>query len=478
MGINLINPTVYLFLSDLRRGLGESDQKHQEQWRRSSDFYRRFQHDLRDLDNQQLDQAIQKLRDKEDLSGFQKLPDMPSFKGDGCYQALLIDDTYCLITNYSVQNDPPKPLLDPEKHWGLDEFLERQKYPATLGETWLYRAQIDDSASFDTTAQEIYQAIVRKTPEIWSEPNQAWEKDLANGGQVIWQGGYLYELWHEQPDHAPDLRQEIPRSPHILIWLFPASIDSSDVFQRTKSLNEKLLYLIHARHKILAATHWSWEYSQNLKADYQKIITYLKDFKHGIVTDRQLQNILISLADFTYRLDLFQSQSHTIAANAQNYQDLLMQDAEAYKVPPCFKTFLERVPKYQQQIELDYAQLAPSREILQILSQSVQGTIQINQTKVDRTTNITIAAIATSIATSQLLSAVITTKKPTVITTEKPLPPSKGFLADTIQYAPLLLTDPILYVSLSLSFFFGATMFVMLRWLPHWWAKVWRSKKH
>jgi hypothetical protein len=467
MDINLINPTVYLFLSDLRRGLGENDQENQEQWQRSSNFYRRFRPTLRDSE-------IQPLRAQEKSSGFKGFIDLQTDRfpdgEDGCHQTLLTEDTYCLITNYSVPKNPPKPFPELAKHWGLDRFLDRQNHPATLGETWLYRAQIDDLECFDTAAKAIYQTIVSKAPEIWPKPDQSWEKDLQNGGQVIWQGGYLYELWHEQPDHTPDLSQEIPRNPHILIWLFPASIDASIVFQRTQSLNKKLLYLLHARHKILAATHWSWEYSQHLKANYPEIITYLKDFRRGNVSDRQLQNILISLTDFTYRLDLFQSQSHTIAANAQNYQNLLLQGTEPDKAPLCFKTFLEKVPQYQRQIELDYAQLSPSREILQILSQTVQSTIQINQTKVDRTTNITIAAIAASIAASQLLAA--------VITTQKVLPPSQGFLQDTIQYTPLLLTNPILYVSLALSFFFGAAIFVLLRWLPHWWAKIRRSKKH
>jgi hypothetical protein len=99
----------------------------------------------------------------------------------------------------------------------------------------------------------------------------------------------------------------------------------------------------------------------------------------------------------------------------------------------------------------------------------VQGSIQIRQTQVDRTTNITIASIATGIAASQVLSAVITTypKKRTE------LPTSKGFIEDTLQYTPILLTDPTLYVSLALSVFFGVVMFIAL----HWWGKLRSSKR-
>ncbi len=304
-----------------------------------------------------------------------------------------------------------------------------------------------------------------------------WEKDLK--AQGTWQGGEIYELWVDRATITPQLADQIAQTPHILIWLMPANLKPANAYQQASQSYQDLLYLCRYRHKILAAAHSSNACSTQLKQDYSQIIGYLQQMHQGIMTDQQLQKILVSLTDFTYRLDLLKSQGQTIQTNRDNYlQRLETIQAKAGITANLaelehFITNDRYTPKYQKQIAADYEQLAPSREILQILSQTVQGHIQIRQTQVDRTTNITIASIATGIAASQVLSAVITTypKKRTE------LPISQGFITDTWQYTPILLTDPTLYVSLTLSVFFGVLMFMLLRWFPHWWGKLFAPKR-
>jgi hypothetical protein len=471
MGIELIHPTIILLLSDLRNGLGEGSGPGSEQLTRAELFLQKFR---RKISPAEIETLLNKEQTSEivDLMNPQDYFEAPH---DGCHQPLQIDDTYCLISNYSgpktAENQPnyaPQPIDSLRKHWGLD----RSPYPATLGETWLYQAQIANSQDAPKdVAQAIYQEIVRNAPEIWSDPAAAWSNNLKGHG--TWQGGYIYELWVDRLTPIPDLLQHIPQTPHILIWLFPSSLKPEIVSNQASQNYQNLLQLCRYRHKILAAAHNSYHYSAELKKDYSVVVQYLQEMRQGNMSDRQLQDILIKLTDFTYRLDLLKSQSPTIETNLSNYSHRLQTiqkadpsgDLDFFKV---FSTADRYTPKYLKQIATDYEQLASSREILQILSQTVQGCIAINQTKVDRTTNITIASIATGIAASQLLSAVITTKK-------AKLPASQGFIADTINYAPILFTDPILYVSLALSVFFGAVMFVFLRFVPRWWPKA--SKK-
>lgn len=483
MGIDeLIYPTVTLFLSDLRIGLGETSGEDSEQSQRLEKFLRKFK--LEDSNKIEIAE-FNKLCDLKTTSEIVELID--SKRGifptghDGCHQPLQLDDTYCLISNYSgIKDNSKQPDYNPKlidnlgKHWGLDRFLALAESPSTLGETWLYQAQLVNSTDRpDAIAQAIYQNIADHSPDSKMD----WKKDLKNQG--TWQGGEIYELWVDRANIAPELSDQIAQTPHTLIWLMPANLKPADAYQQASQSYQDLLYLCRYRHKILAAAHKSNACSAQLKQDYSKIIGYLQQMHQGIMTDRQLQEILVSLTDFTYRLDLLKSQGQTIQTNRDNYrQRLVTIQAKAGSANnlAMFKDFItddRYTPKYQKQIAADYEQLAPSRDILQILSQTVQSHIQIRQTQVDRTTNITIASIATGLAASQVLSAVITTydhKK-----TE--LPARKGFIEDTLQYTPILLTNPTLYVSLTLSLFFGTVMFIVLRWFPYWWGKLLSPKR-
>jgi hypothetical protein len=492
MDTELIYPTVTLFLSDLRVGLGESNSPGSEQWTRSEHFLRKL---LPVVDIS--DSELQKILDRPPTNELVELIDRPRgifpANHDGYHQPVQIDDTYCLLSNYSglkdSNNQPnylPRLIDKLPKHWGLEQFLAIHERPATLGATWLYQAQLANSTDRpEAIAQAIYQNIIDRAtdptvagqPPITDNPPMSWEQDLK--GQGNWQGGHIYEFWVDRGTPAADLPSQIAQTPHILIWLMPASLKPESAYQMVSQSYQDLLYLCRYRHKILAAAYNSSDYSIQLKKDYSKITTYLAQMRQGATSDRQLQDILVSLTDFTYRLDLLKSQGQTIETNRNNYLYRLaaiQKKVDAVGNLELFNHFItddRYTPKYQKQIAADYEQLAPCQDILQILSQAVQGSIQIRQTKVDRTTNITIASIATGIATSQVLSAVITTypKKRTE------LPISKGFVEDTLQYTPILLTDPTLYVSLALSVLFGVVMFIVLRWFPHWWGKLLRSKR-
>jgi hypothetical protein len=482
MGIELIYPTVTLFLSDLRIGLGETSGRDSEQSKRFEKFLRKFKLEAKNkIEIDEFDKLCDQATTSEIVEIIDRQRGIFPADHDGCHQPLQLDDTYCLISNYSGLKDnnnqpdySPKLIDTLGKHWGLDQFLNLTESPATLGESWLYQAQLTNSTDQpEVIARAIYQSIAA---HCFPSPKMDWEKDFK--GQGTWQEGDIYELWVDQATFAPEFSDQITQTPHILIWLMPANLNPQSAYQQVSRSYQDLLYLCRYRHKILAAAHNSYACSIELKQKYSKITGYLQQMHQGIMTDQQLQDILVSLTDFTYRLDLLNSQGKTIDINRKNYFYRLNNIQEKLgftcdlEFLDCFVASDRYTPKYQKQIAADYEQLAPCRDILQILSQTVQGCIQIRQTQVDRTTNITIASIATGIATSQVLSAVITTypKKRTE------LPTSKGFVEDTLQYTPILLTDPTLYVSLALSVFFGVVMFIVLRWFPHWWGKL-RSPK-
>ena len=126
---------------------------------------------------------------------------------------------------------------------------------------------------------------------------------------------------------------------------------------------------------------------------------------------------LINLADYTTALNALDNQNRTTQVNLGNYQARLADMTKKYTGSDLkfLKLFSEGeiyAQKYQRQIEADHASLSPGLTLLQNLNSTVQGIIDLEQTKSDRILNTTIAIAGIGLATSQIASAVILTEPP------------------------------------------------------------------
>jgi hypothetical protein len=126
---------------------------------------------------------------------------------------------------------------------------------------------------------------------------------------------------------------------------------------------------------------------------------------------------LINLSDYTIALNYLENQSRTIQLNLDNYKSRLDEMEKKYAGSDLefLKTFSESeiyAKKYQRQVEADYANLNPGLTLLQNLNSTVQGIIDLEQTKSDRALNNTIAIAGVGLATSQIASAVILAEIP------------------------------------------------------------------
>jgi hypothetical protein len=426
MSNKVIYPSINLFLYDLKEGLGQDETKISKN---CEEFCQKI---YGNLDKTKLPEKLtqfQKYQNSE--ADIIELLDTKTQKFesplDGFYYPLQIGDTYALEVNYSgkldvngkpndiVQNIDDKPFLKLKQE--ITQKLFQQT--GTLGQTWLVWGKLTSNETADQIekiAQDCYTQIVS---------NYKWERDFIAKGSLL--GGTIFELWY-QPQNLGSTGKEFwdkfrQESHHVVIWLFPDNQTPDEMRKQIVEVNEDFLRLFQYRHKIVWAYHQSRQQKSLLKREYIEIqpsIVKCKQLPRQLETNtlqlNQLQETLttnlINLADYSTALNALGDQDRTIKVNLDNYQVRLgsMKKKYASSNLDCLKIFSENeiyAQKYQRQIAADYANLSPGLTLLQNLNSTIQGIIDLEQTKSDRTLNTTIALGGIGLATSQVASAVI-----------------------------------------------------------------------
>ena len=181
--INIINPTIDLFLYDLRNSLGD-DQKDIEQNRRY--FYQKFHETVQKklkqdgLDN---DQNLEVEYIRLLNSSFAPLsPDTPL--ENGYYFPVRLGDSYGLLLEVAA---PDKKI--PEDFAELREKIQQKlgKNTATLGQTWMLSTYLPNFS--ETTPEEIEKIAKECYKAIF--PNAEETVELHNKGEFI--GATIFE---------------------------------------------------------------------------------------------------------------------------------------------------------------------------------------------------------------------------------------------------------------------------------------------
>jgi hypothetical protein len=454
----IIYPTVEVFFFDLREGLGDSPEEIEV---RRRNFYEKIYGE-----NTYEQGDYPKFCDRDNPTqpvvllekGSESFPNGE----DGQYYPVQLGDTYALVASYSGKfdahgqaNTEPHTIQPATNHpseigipFGnfqgkLQERLH-QKTP-TLGQTWLIYGKIPDpNADLTQVAQQCYQQMV---------VNPNWHRDCIGEGSL--QGGTLFEIWHS--DSQPS------QSAHILIWLFPASKDVAAMREEVPASWWDFLYLFQYRHKIL----WAYAQSRYLRKQLKQNFVELKqksdrtqtlpqEIDQGKIPGRELQNILTenlaTMSNYTVDLNYLDDQRRNIDINIQNYRDrfFYMQQKYPNSDLQCLGKFSESeiyAKKYQRQITADYENLQPGLTVLQNLNNTISGIIHIEQTKVDRRLNNTVAIVGVGLATSSLAASVAL---------EGQNPPDTH---TDFQF----LTDPAFTISLGIGVFSAVLVAVFLR---------------
>ena len=452
----IVYPTLLLFTYDLQEGLGQSSNEVDENCKQ---FCRKF---YGDLDSKTFEEEWKKIKSHSD-----ELQEYPielletrykQFNSplDGFYYPLQIGDTYALQVGYSGKlnangkyNDRPQNLKDePFRKLKQDVIDLTFKQTGSIGQTWLLCGQYTEgkqSNEIEEIAKNCYTQAVS---------NYNWERDYIGRGQ--WLEGELFELWYlpqniESSEQKKFLNQFRENSVHLLIWLFPDRLSPDEMRKRVTSAYVDWIRLLQYRHKIVWSYYDSRFQVKNLKKEYVDIQPALKQAKeltnqlqNNRVKINDLQKILtdnlINLSDYADALNYLENQKVTIEVNLENYKTRLAsmvsldrsltedkdKNLDSANLDSDFGlNFLNKfsesdiyAKKYKKQVEHDYAHFSPGLTLLGNLNSTIQGVIELERTKTERSIDTTIALAGLGLAMSSLVATAISVQdsaKPTSI---------------------------------------------------------------
>jgi hypothetical protein len=418
MGIELIYPSINLFQYSLREGLGDSDAV---KLARSRSFYHKFLPSLSDSDldayrnREQPDREFDRLlyKDRSNLV-YQPLP-QPL---DGFYYPVQLGDTYALHLNFSGEFDRGKPDKQPQDLDTavdrLTEHLIRDKIlPAldgnSFGQTWFVTAFVDNAQA---DRLDIAQSCDR---QIADRSVKGLSRSINRGS---WLGGEIFEFWTVPSSYPGKLSDVLERSPHTIVCLFPAD-KFKDINHQLPKHYDNWICLCHYRHKIF----YAYCQSQFIKGELKKANTNIQQIGENLRSRNtslpHLQKLLFDtlkeFQSYSEQVQALEDQQYTIEIDRDNYR--LRHERIEQSDPNSNLGFLlefdtKYSDKYNRQIRADRAHLDSGLKVLENLSQTIQGTIQIEQTKSDRATNLTIAAFGIGLAVSQIVCAIVLTQNP------------------------------------------------------------------
>ncbi|MEZ2321738.1 MAG: hypothetical protein ACBR15_22330 [Microcoleus sp.] len=406
----LIYPTVDLFVYDLADGIGQNEDKISQN---RQNFWQKIYRDnipAPQLEN--LKQAETETADYIELLGDKKFAAFES-PLDGYAYPVKIGDTYAAQFDLSgkIESDADKRFTPKEidcLEWLKQQVISRINPPATIGQSWLVWGQLtaDDQDALET-AKNCYNKL-----NLF--PNAKWDRDLKSTGQFL--NADFYELWLPPGD-----RGNISQNYHVLICLFPYNNGKpiGDISKTVAKLYVHLMRLFAFRNKVI----WAYTQSRQLKADLKDAARTIQDIVQQLpnqvnapkVDLKELQQSLVNsltifsvYANYISRLE---EQENIIKTNLKNYKRRLEtigkergSDAEAFKFMASFSDFAKE--KYVWQVAADNRSLSAGLRLLENAIETIEGIIEIERAKSDRTLNVTIGAVGVGIATSGVYASV------------------------------------------------------------------------
>lgn len=423
---DLIYPNLFLFLYDLREGLGESPEDKTENWQNFLSKLPKYLHDSLNSDRLIEREYLELLTER-----FNYFPNISP--QEGYYYPVLLDNIYGLLLAVSVPKNktrhPASSIAELKKI--IEDRLKDssgQIQTSSIGQTWLLFAELAKNQNPEETAKECCETL-----NIGCD----WERDLQGRGQLL--GGTIFELQRygivmsedfSSSETAPTIG-DIQENNHLIIILYPQNIN----YQKAK-LYRDWLRLFCYRHKILWAYAQSRYLKQLLKKDavqIKKYIDEIQSYQNPGSHLKQLQQILVNapstLSRYSINLGYLNNQTRTIEINLLNYQRRLekikekttskaVENLSEKNIPspisqlsqltingediasilariahkPGVATdlkFMEKFPqeiteKYLLQVQKDYANLSPNLKLLEDLINSIRGITEIEQAEIDR----------------------------------------------------------------------------------------------
>lgn len=429
---NLIYPTLDLFAYDLIKGLGINSPKIQEVHQQ---FWVRLPHHIKES----LTQVYVLDRSDNQIKFGGKIED---YSVDGSYNCFSLGDTQAFLFDRSLTNQASQTLID---------YLPKLKslapaFPSTdltLGQTWMISGWISstNSADLEVLAEKLYQDLI----------GQDWQHQQV--GEFL--GGTVFEVWR-----SPRIWDKPEENSHALIIFYPdqQKMEAAGKFYRD------WLHLLCYRHKIWFSYAYSRQLKQQLQTDFNQVVPDLQNrYQYDLgKLKTALDNNLDTFSSYGTNLNLLAIQQQTITSNLYNYQSYLNRiEARAKKTAATDLNFLKEFSgtvehQYQKQIAQDFASFSPGLGVLQGLTETIRGIVEVEQAQRDRNFQTLVGVAGTGIATASLIASV----SGSVAGEIQKSPPIKTVIA------PFHLTDAwaTFFIALTLSIIAGGLV-SLLTWI-------------
>lgn len=360
--VKLVDPTLNLFTYTLKQGLGVEESETRK-------TYRRFLDSLSKLLHKKLNVSFT-LEQKRKFRALNEVEaaDLP-FTGNlsnhqvkGRYRRWNIDDNYQLLFDGYVDNkyetDKVITLIK-----SLQELTPKLPKLENIGQTWMLSGWLESGT--DAEAEELvtqaYKCLFKKD----GVPQEKGSGEFL-GGKVTEFGG----------DKIEDNLQ-------LLVILYPDEAAFREYTDFYFDINWQDLLCF--RHKIIWAYQKSLLLKERLVKNYNQIVTMRNTSKWELP---KLLEAMGKLSDFTIDLNYLEFQYSTINVNLEKYEKELAQMQAKARPTDDLKflhDFCDRAKQnYPKQIKKDIDNFRPCLEILQSLTDTIRGTVEIRKAEGDR----------------------------------------------------------------------------------------------
>ncbi len=394
---NIINPTIDLFLYDLRNSLGddEKDIKQNRQY-----FYQKFHPTVQEKLKQDRQDRREKRDNNENMeteyvhllnSVYTPLdPDTPP--ENGYYYPVRLGDSYGLLLEVAT---PDKKT--PEYFGELKAKIQQRlgENTATLGQTWMLSTYLPHSS--ETTPKEIEEIAEKCLGAILPNIKNPMMSDVFDGkGEFL--GATIFEYSENNSLKQQTVKltdQEITtvvQGQHIIIAIYP----DAETFDKLADFYVHWMRLFYYHHKVVWAYGNTRELSKQIKNKFSKVQTRIESIEANMAKRKrqvnkleEMSNIInefqVTINKSTNDISSLEFQQTTIEINLSNYEKRLQ---------TIQKKAIEAITTNQTEIEFfaDFSQFVKEKYFLQINRdlenfdhglKLLQGNIQANRSQVE-----------------------------------------------------------------------------------------------
>jgi len=356
--LKLVDPTLNLFTYTLKQGLGVEESETRK-------IYRRFLAGLPkqlhkklgvsfNAEKKQKFLAVDKVKEADlTFTG-----DLHNHRVEGRYRRWNDTDNYQLLFDGYVD--------DKYETGQVIELIKDLQYLTpelpkleNIGQTWMLSGSLESGT--DAEAEELAKKAYKNL----------FKKDGVPQGIGEFLGGKVAEFWGDK----------IEDNLQLLVILYP----DDAAFRECAVFYEHWLDLLCFRHKIIWAYENSLLLKERLVTNYNQIVAIRNTSRLNLP---KLLEAMGKLSDFAIDLNYLELQYSTINVNLEKYENKLV-EMQAKARPTDDLQFLQvfcddAKTKYPKQIKKDIDNFRPCLEILQSLTDTIRGTVEIRKAESDR----------------------------------------------------------------------------------------------